>query len=152
MQPVPDEAGVSEDRLHPVVRRMTRVTIDRRNMGKSCYLRTHGSRNPLLGRGGVDATLREGREASLLERTGWCWSRNSGQQLLDRAPILELIQRAVIDRAYRRPTAINVATSVATRLTFNAFPTSASEPAGASLGSPSHNSVTRPPSLQIGPI
>src|SRR5687767_7598479 len=79
MQPVPDEAGVSEDRLHPVVRKMTRVTIDRRNMGKSCYLRTHGSRNPLLGRGGVDATLRKGREASLLERTGWCWSRNSGQ-------------------------------------------------------------------------
>src|SRR5688572_31829281 len=34
---------------------------------------------PLLSRGGVDATLRKGGEASLLERTGWCWSRNPGQ-------------------------------------------------------------------------
>src|SRR5688572_6104503 len=33
----------------------------------------------LLSRGGVDATLRKGREASLLERTVWCWSTNPGQ-------------------------------------------------------------------------
>jgi hypothetical protein len=34
---------------------------------------------PLLSRGGVDATSRKHREATFVERTGWCWSGNLGQ-------------------------------------------------------------------------